>query len=279
MAHLRPHTTRHNLAWVAHLFATSLHSAAASATTLRIQAVKPLGMFWVSAALFIGGVAVGVLVSAQWQPSAATASSTRPSSLASTIARLEQEQADLEQQVASLQSQLGSAQGAASIRKANLLQIHKELDRARIASDATPMHGPGVVARLDDSAAPLVPADEDPSNYIIHDYDLRDILNTLWIAGAEAVSLNGERITSTTSLYCVGSTIVCNVTRLSPPYEIHAIGDPNTLEDALHNSPQMAKFSQRAEIYDLAVKVEQRQDVQVRAHKDPMVFKYSNTQP
>jgi uncharacterized protein YlxW (UPF0749 family) len=260
---------------MAHLFATSLHAASDSAATLRAQAVKPLGLFWVSIALFISGIAVGVIMSAQWQPGAANASSTRPSSLASTIARLEQEQADLKQQVTSLQSQFGSAQGEASTRKANLLQINRELDQARIASGAMPMHGPGVVARLDDSAAPFVPADEDPSNYIIHDYDLRDILNALWIAGAEAVSLNGERITSTTSLYCVGSTIVCNVTRLSPPYEIHAIGDPNTLADALHNSPQMAKFNLRAEIYDLPVKVDQRQDVQVPAHKDATVFKYA----
>ena len=104
------------------------------------------------------------------------------------------------------------------------------------------------------------------------------MLNTLWIAGAEAVSLNGERIVSSTSLYCVGTTVIANATRLSPPYEIHAVGDPQALDAALKGSPQMSKFNQRATIYDLPVSIVQNPDVQVPAYNGSFVFKYATVQ-
>ena len=64
------------------------------------------------------------------------------------------------------------------------------------------------------------------------------MLNLLWLAGAEAVSLNGERVVATTSIYCVGSTILVNDTRLSPPYEFLAIGDPARARDGHQRSGQ-----------------------------------------
>jgi uncharacterized protein YlxW (UPF0749 family) len=224
---------------------------------------------------------VGVLMAGQWQPQAADASVAAPSltqtsvgDIAATINHLESEQTALKSQLNDLRSRTASTRTEADGRKANLHNVGGEAEQ-RMVAGVMPVHGPGVVARLDDSAAPDVPADEDASNYIIHDYDLRDVLNALWIAGAEAISLNGERIVSTTSLYCVGSTIVCNITRLSPPYEIHAIGDPQSLLSALRDSPQMAKLNHRAEAYDLPFTAEQRQDVLIPALTHPFEAKYA----
>jgi uncharacterized protein YlxW (UPF0749 family) len=193
----------------------------------------------------------------------------------STIGRLEDEQADLKQQIADLRTRLNEVQAAEAEQKSSLGDINKQLEEQRIISGMIPVHGPGVVATFDDSTARSVPENEDPENYILHDYDLRDILSTLWAAGAEAISLNGERIVSSTSLYCVGTTVICNATRLSPPYEVRAIGEPEALQAALTGSPQMAKFNQRALIYDLPVKVDLNWDVQVPAYNGSLVFKYA----
>jgi uncharacterized protein YlxW (UPF0749 family) len=131
---------------------------------------------------------------------------------------------------------------------------------------------------LSDSTASTVPPSEDPANFIIHDYDLRDVLNALWAAGAEAISLNSERIVTTSSLYCVGTTILCNATRLSPPYEVRAIGDPEALEAAVRHSPQMEKLNQRAVIYDLPITVEQSDKVEVPAYNGSVVFRHAEVE-
>lgn len=241
-----------------------------------------------SGAFLVGGLAAGALIATQWQErsvtsisAAASAPVTRQSDrgiVAATVSRLESEQARLKKQIADLRTQLNGVRDNDTSRKSALTDINNEITRQRNVSGMVALHGPGVIATLDDSAARTIPENEDPANYILHEYDLRDVLNSLWIAGAEAVSVNGERIVSSTSLYCVGTTIICNATRLSPPYEIRAVGDAQALAAALSGSPQMAKLNQRAQIYDLPITVEQTQDVLAPAYNGSFVFKYATVQ-
>ena len=111
--------------------------------------------------------------------------------------------------------------------------LKKELDNARMMAGLTDVSGSGVTVTIADSKAPS-PSDEDSSAYIVHDSDLRDIVNELCAAGAEAVSINSERIVSTSSIRCVGNTILVNNKRCAPPFEIKAIGDSATLESGLN---------------------------------------------
>lgn len=250
----------------------------------RLRASASPATLWLSGVLLVSGVAVGLLLSTQWQPQSIGDASASPATrqsgreiVVSTIGRLETEQADLKKQIADLRARLNEAQATEAEQKTSLLDINRQISEQRMASGMTALQGPGVISTFDDSAARSIPENEDPENYILHDYDLRDILNTLWAAGAEAISLNGERIVSNTSLYCVGTTVICNATRLSPPYVVRAIGEPEALRAALTGSPQMAKFNQRAQIYDLPVNVELSRDVQVPAYNGSLVFKYATT--
>ena len=111
--------------------------------------------------------------------------------------------------------------------------LKKELDNARMMAGLTDVSGSGVTVTIADSKVPS-PSDEDSSAYIVHDSDLRDIVNELCAAGAEAVSINSERIVSTSSIRCVGNTILVNNKRCAPPFEIKAIGDSSTLESGLN---------------------------------------------
>jgi uncharacterized protein YlxW (UPF0749 family) len=244
---------------------------------------RSLGTIGLSLALLLGGVAAGVLISTQWQLQGVVAtpgssSITRQAErgiVDSTIRRLESEQADLKKQIADLRGQLNDFQTTDAQQKSTLQDINKELETARVASGMLPLHGPGVVFTLDDSPDTNIPPNEDPARYIIHDYDLRDVLSTLWAAGAEAVSINGERIVGNTSLYCVGTTIIVNSTRLSPPYVVRAIGDPETLEGSLKGAPQMAKLNERATIYDIPATTERQMDLLVPAYNGSISFKYA----
>lgn len=109
--------------------------------------------------------------------------------------------------------------------------MKEELDKARLLSGITEVEGQGVVITVTDSTKPASEIQQGTfEQYIVHDSDIRMILTELAAAGAEAMSINGQRIISTTAVRCVGNTIMVNDVKIAPPFEINAIGDSNTLE-------------------------------------------------
>ncbi|MBE7060669.1 MAG: DUF881 domain-containing protein [Ruminococcaceae bacterium] len=109
--------------------------------------------------------------------------------------------------------------------------VSEQLINAEKLAGLTALTGPGVTVSLSDAKTP--PTANPPENSIIHDSDIRTVLNELLASGAEALSINGERIISTSSIRCVGPTVIINNTRLSSPFVITAIGDAKTLEAGL----------------------------------------------
>lgn len=86
------------------------------------------------------------------------------------------------------------------------------------------VHGPGVRVRVDNAPG----AAEDARRRVL-DTDLQHLANGLWEAGAEAIAINGERLTNLSAIRHAGSAITVNFRSLSPPYTVEAIGDPDTL--------------------------------------------------
>jgi uncharacterized protein YlxW (UPF0749 family) len=256
--------------------------AAHSIEVIKTRFRQSAGLLGLSVTLLVGGMVGGAVLSTRWQAqpegnpgvSSPITRQSEPEIVAATIGRLEAEQAELKARIADMRQRIGELQSSAQ-SPSSLQEINGRIEQARIDSGMTALEGPGIVATLSDSTASSVPPSEDPANFIIHDYDLRDVLNALWAAGAEAISLNGERLVSTSSLYCVGTTILCNATRLSPPYEVRAIGDPDSLEAAVRNAPQMEKLNQRALIYDLPITVERSDRVEVPAYNGSVVFRHA----
>jgi uncharacterized protein YlxW (UPF0749 family) len=80
---------------------------------------------------------------------------------------------------------------------------------------------------------------------------------------------------ATTSVYCVGPVIITNATRLSPPYEVHAIGNADALEAALRTSSQMEQLRVRAQIYDMPIDIRKGDTVAVPAYSGGIGFKYA----
>lgn len=112
-------------------------------------------------------------------------------------------------------------------------KVKEELDKANLLSGLTQVEGSGIVVTLTDSTKPAGEMNGNYEQYIIHDGDLRMVLTELFGAGAEAVSINEQRIVGTTAVRCVGNTIMVNDEKIAPPFEIKAIGNQNTLEAAL----------------------------------------------
>jgi uncharacterized protein YlxW (UPF0749 family) len=271
---------------IAPIIQATSQAPASRVATLHPRARGVMGIALLSAMLLLAGGALGAVISAEWQAQPAsdlqaTAPLTRQSGremVAGTIRRLEDEQAGLKAQITDLRAEINTLRQDGAASRVPLLDLHKELERQRLASGLVPVRGSGIIATLSDSDVRAVPPGDDPANYIIHEYDLRDVLNALWAAGAEAIALNGERIVGNSSVYCVGTTIICNATRLSPPYTLQAIGDPAALAAALRESRQMAKFNARARQFDLPFTIEERSDLQLPAYNGSVTFKHATVE-
>jgi uncharacterized protein YlxW (UPF0749 family) len=108
-------------------------------------------------------------------------------------------------------------------------------DENKVFAGTVGVHGPGIVVLLKDSPKrnTSVMAQENLGDYIIHDRDVREVVNELCAAGAEAIAVNGQRLVADSSIRCVGPVVRVNSTPIAAPFFIKAIGDPETLENAL----------------------------------------------
>ena len=77
-------------------------------------------------------------------------------------------------------------------------QLNDELEEARIAAGLIPLTGTGIVLQLEDSQEPVAPEGDSAADYLVGARDIRTVVEELWLAGAEAIAVNGERITPTT---------------------------------------------------------------------------------
>ena len=105
-----------------------------------------------------------------------------------------------------------------------------QLGTLELAAAQRPVTGPGLRITLDDAVAPGSGSQGDPSLGRVLDRDLQMVVNGLWAAGAEAVSVNDQRLTSLSAIRSAGDAILVDYRPLTRPYVVEAIGDPRTIE-------------------------------------------------
>lgn len=124
--------------------------------------------------------------------------------------------------------------------------------RTGVAAGATAVTGPGVVVVLDDAPAnSQYGADVRPDSLVVHQQDLEAVINALWAGGAEAMTLQDQRVLSTTAFRCVGNVLSLHGRVYSPPYQVQAIGDPDRLLAALEASSQIQVYQEWVEAVGL----------------------------
>jgi uncharacterized protein YlxW (UPF0749 family) len=145
----------------------------------------------------------------------------------------------LQDEVASLRDENTKLQNGLAKGNESSKLLNDSLQEAKLFSGLTAVEGPGLTVTLRDAAHPVVkvsdqvyamPAPE--SN--IHDTDVLRVVNELFSAGAEAVSVNDHRIAGPTSIRCVGPTILIDDVKIASPIVIKAVGDPQTLDGAMN---------------------------------------------
>jgi len=187
-------------------------------------------------------LALGFLIAAQLaaeRPRVRYTSQERGPLLETAIG-LQQRQDALKDRILELRTQIGDIEGRGQGGAALVSQVNAELEAARIAAGLIGLEGTGVVLLLEDSAEPP-PPDGNVSDYLVSARDVRTVVEELWLAGAEAVAVNGERVTVATAYLDIGGSVLVNSAYLAPPYQVAAIG-PKDLYDRLSTSASWADF-------------------------------------
>jgi len=173
--------------------------------------------------------------------------------------------ADLEEEVADLTAKIDESRKG---RTEAAVVLEGELDKIMLYAGLTPLVGPGVEVLLEKSSESLGSA----GFYNIRDEDLLKVINDLLGAGAEAVSINDQRIITTSEVRQAGNHININLTKLSPPYLIKAIGNPDTLKSSLEIKGGLAEYLAAS---GTAVNIRQSGNIQVPAYSGPLRFDYA----
>lgn len=157
--------------------------------------------------------------------------------LVNLVTSLESEINMRETYLSGLRLEIDSLSETLSNDETDIGNMQKRLTELRNLSGYSALEGIGVTITIDDK--PTIntqTAITDASQDIIHYQDLLYLVNDLKRGGAEAISINEQRLTSTSEIRCVGNTILVNTTRLAPPYQIKVIGNPAALQNILQDS-------------------------------------------
>ena len=184
-------------------------------------------------------LALGFLIAVQLGaegPRVRYSSSERPP-LLETARELDAAQAALQARILELRGQIAAAEAASAGTDQAVMKLNDDLTEARMAAGLVEIEGPGLIVRIDDSGQP-VPPGEAAADYLVTASDLRDLVVELWQAGAEAISVNGERLVETTAFTDIGSSVLVNSAYLQPPYDVSVIG-PAELYDRLDDLAEL----------------------------------------
>lgn len=116
--------------------------------------------------------------------------------------------------------------------------------------------GKALRVTLDDAPLSENPDGVDANMLVVHQQDIQMVVNTLWSGGAEAMTIQGQRVISTTAVKCVGNTVVLHGVAYAPPYVIEAIGDLNAMQKALDTSEAVRIYKEYVSAYQLGWSVE-----------------------
>ena len=133
----------------------------------------------------------------------------------------------------------------------------REAELARQAG-LTAVEGPAVRVSLEDAKldAASLPEGVSVDDVVVHQQDVQAVVNALWAAGAEAMTIQDQRVVATSAVRCVGNTLILGGRVYSPPFVITAIGDQNALLAGLDNDPAVAVYREYVDRLGLGYEVE-----------------------
>jgi uncharacterized protein YlxW (UPF0749 family) len=196
------------------------------------------GLLFITSAVSSGGIS---LRAGDYTDLAGLANSQRQD-----VERLRARAANLNEQVNDLSAGLGTSAPK---------KLQEQVDALRGPVGLDPVEGPGLTVMLDDAPQDVRNSIDDPSvdvsELLVHQQDIQAVANALWAGGAEAMTIQGQRVVATTGIKCVGNSVVLHDVPYAPPYRISAIGPVDEMKASIDATPHIKLYLQWVEGYQL----------------------------
>ncbi|HVD28708.1 MAG TPA: DUF881 domain-containing protein [Mycobacteriales bacterium] len=258
------------------VLAETLDPAYAQAAAAR-AAGRPERPRWRGRALVALTMAIAGLLIAVTYDQAAAGAEGREQVREALIGDIDQESSisdDLQDQLQDLSQQVTSTRDELLAASAVGQEALDDLARAEQGSAAVEVTGPGLLVTLanadpkaDDD--PVGGATEDDGRGRVRDGDLQLVVNALWAAGAEAVSINGQRLGPLTAIRFAGEAVLVDFKPVTNPYEIKAIGDPDTLAGRFLASTEVGSLAIISDTYGLRFDYARKDELTLHAASTP----------
>ncbi len=188
------------------------------------------------------------------------------------LAAVNAEKEQLIEEVSRLEEQLDDIQDSASDENAIIKNLTDELNRFKSFSGMTRVTGMGILITIDN---PPQDVNLGLDKNIAYDYKLiLDLINELNSAGAEAISINEQRMVNNTEIRLAGTQVNVNTIPISPPFIIKAIGNSKTLDGALNQRFGIVQNIREIGYY---IEVKQAETIELPAFNGSIKFQYANT--
>ncbi len=188
-----------------------------------------------------------------------------------TLARKAQ-LADRREMVSELESEVRTLETESLNTTVEGRALQTRLSRLGVVTGTEATRGPGVMIEVDDGP-------EDNPKAEVLDGDLQKLVNGLWLAGAEAIAINGERVTNLTAVRIAGANITVNLNRISAPYTVVAIGDPDTLAASFVDTPGGQWWLDLQALYGVSFEINTEENLTLPAVDASLRYAYLPEEP
>jgi uncharacterized protein YlxW (UPF0749 family) len=150
--------------------------------------------------------------------------------------------------------------------------------RLRDVAGLKRMTGEGVTVTLSDAPRDVrETSDQNINTLLVHQQDIQAVVNAMWAAGAKAVTIQGQRVVSTTGIQCAGSSVQVNGLYFPQPYVITAIGDADALEQRIDDDGYLELYRSQAAEPDIAIgwDLERGYDLVAKPYTGPIHAEYA----
>ncbi|MFQ1004186.1 DUF881 domain-containing protein [Modestobacter sp. SSW1-42] len=204
------------------------------------------------------------------------------SQLTDLIAQRDASVADQEQTLAELQAEVQALTDQAATRNGAVAEA-QAVGRSRLtAAGLSGLVGPGLTVTLDDADlgpnGALPAGAESNDDVVIHQSDVQAVVNALWAAGADGVSIMGRRLIATSAVICVGNTLLLQGRTYSPPFVISAVGSTTQMRSQLDTSADVALLRWYADRYGLTYDVQEEREIALPAYDGTLDMRYARTE-
>lgn len=182
--------------------------------------------------------------------------------------KYENQYAELEK----IENELEEEREGATNSNSELADLESQIKKDNLILGNTDVTGAGIIVTLTDGKTDSTAID--PSYFLVHAENVLQVVNEMRNAGAEAISINGERVVNTTAISCDGNVIVVNGKKVNSPIQITAIGFTELLSTLNRPGSTLENFKENS---GKIVDFKKNTNLEIQKYTGVINFKYAKT--